>query len=73
MEYKIEYEETVKRVKEITIEVDNEEEGKEIADALWDESDMYEKPKDIKTALEMMDIKILREDTKQETYKCDVS
>ena len=72
MEYKIEYEETVKRVKEITIEVNNEEEGKEIADTLWDESDMYEKPKDIEVTLGMMGVKILEKNEKLERYKCEV-
>ncbi len=72
MKYKIEYEETIKRVKEIIIEVESKEQGDKIANILWDESDMYEKPEDIEKTLGMMNVKILEKNEKQECYKCEV-
>lgn len=72
MKYTIACEETIKKTREIIIEVESKEQGDKIANILWDESDMYEKSKDIEVTLGMMNVKILEKNEKQECYKCEV-
>ena len=59
MEYTIEYEEVVKRINEVTIEVDNEDEGEEIADELAERTRGFDHPDDIFDALNDMGVKVL--------------
>ncbi len=59
MKYKIEYEEIVKRINNVTIEVDDEEEGEEIADELAEGARDFYHPDDIFYALDDMGVKVL--------------
>lgn len=59
MEYVIEYEEVVKRINSVTIEVEDEDEGEEIADELYDKARDFYHPDDIFYALDDMGVKVL--------------
>ena len=58
MKYIIEYEEIVKRINSVIIEVDSEVEGKYIADELNDSARDFNHPDDIFIALDDMGVKI---------------
>ena len=59
MKYTIEYEEIVKRINEVTIDVDDEDEGEEIADELAEKARDFDHPDDIFDALDDMGVKVL--------------
>lgn len=63
MNYIIEYEEVVKRINSITIEVEDKEAGEEIADELDEIASDFNCPDDIFDALRDMSAKIVK------TYK----
>lgn len=58
MKYTIRYQETVKRVNRITIEVENENKGEKIADALYDKVPKCNSPQDILIGLHEIGIKV---------------
>lgn len=58
MKYEIEYSEVVERINSITIEVEDEDEGYEIADILAERSVDFYHPDDIFEALNEMDVKV---------------
>ena len=59
MKYTIKYEETVRRINSVTIEVDNENDGEEIADELYDKAEEFDHPDCIFEELHDMGIKII--------------
>ena len=59
MKYIIEYEEIVKRINSVIIEVDSEVEGKYIADELNDSARDFNHPDDIFITLDDMGVKII--------------
>lgn len=59
MKYVIEYEEKVRRINSITIEVNNEDQGEKIADKLYEEQENFDHPDCIFEELHSMGIKIL--------------
>ncbi len=59
MKYVIEYEEKVKRINSITIEVSDENQGEEIADNLYEEQGKFDHPDCIFEELHTMGVKIL--------------
>lgn len=59
MKYTIEYVETVKKVNSVTIEVEDEDEGEEIADTLYDKARNFYHPDDIFAELDDMGVKVI--------------
>lgn len=59
MKYQIEYEETIKRINSITIEVEDEDEGESIADELYYKRSYFMHPDAIVEALDDMGVKIV--------------
>lgn len=59
MNYEIEYTETVKKSNTVTIEVESEEQGEEIADKLYEKARNYNHPDDIFCDLREMGVKVL--------------
>ena len=59
MKYEIEYEETIKRINSVTIEVEDEGEGEDIADELYDKARDFNHPDDIFVALNNMGVKVV--------------
>lgn len=59
MKYEIEYTETVKRCNTITIEVESEEQGEEIAEELYGKARNYDHPDDIFCDLREMGVKVI--------------
>lgn len=59
MQYIIEYEETIKKVNSITIEVESEEKGDEIAEELAGKEGWYDHPDDIIFELDKLGVKIV--------------
>ena len=59
MKYEIEYEETIKRINSVTIEVEDEDEGEDIADELYDKARYFNHPDDIFVALNDMGVKVI--------------
>ena len=59
MKYTIEYEETIKAIHSITIEVVDNEEGEELADELYVRAQQFDHPDDIYYALEDMGVNII--------------
>lgn len=59
MKYEIEYEETIKRINSVTIEVEDEDEGEDIADELYDRAIDFNHPGDIFAALSDMGVKVV--------------
>ena len=59
MKYEIEYEETIKRINSVTIEVEDEGEGGDIADELYDKARDFNHPDDIFVALNNMGVKVV--------------
>ena len=59
MKYEIEYEETIKRMNSVTIEVEDEDEGEDIADELYDKARYFNHPDDIFVALNDMGVKVV--------------
>ena len=59
MKYEIEYEETIKRINSVTIEVEDEDEGEDIADELYDKARDFNHPDDIFVALNNMGVKVV--------------
>ena len=59
MKYQIEYEETIKRTNSVTIEVEDEDEGEDIADELYDKARDFFHPDDIFAALNDMGVKVV--------------
>lgn len=59
MKYQIEYEETIKRINSITIKVENEDEGQNVADELCNKENSFVHPDAIVEALDDMGIKIV--------------
>ena len=59
MKYEIEYEETIKRINSVTIEVEDEDEGEDIADELYDKARDFNHPDDIFAALTDMGVKVV--------------
>lgn len=58
MKYKIEYSEVIERVNSITIEVEDEDDGYEIADILAERSGDFYHPDDILAVLDEMEVKV---------------
>ena len=59
MKYEIEYEETIKRINSVTIEVEDEDEGEDIADELYEKARDFFHPDDIFAALTDMGVKVV--------------
>ena len=59
MKYQIEYEETIRRINSVTIEVEYEGEGEDIADELYDKARDFNHPDDIFVALNNMGVKVV--------------
>lgn len=59
MKYEIEYEETIKRINSVTIEVDDEDEGEDIADKLYEKARGFNHSDDIFAALNDMGVKVV--------------
>lgn len=59
MKYKIEYQETIKKINSVDIEVKDENDGEEIADKLCDIVGSFEHPDDIFDILDDMGVKIV--------------
>ena len=59
MKYTIEYEETVKRINSVSIEVEDEDEGEDIADELYDKTRDFYHPDDIFAALSDMGVEVV--------------
>lgn len=59
MKYEIEYEETIKRINSVTIEVEDEDEGEDIAAELYCEARGFNHPDDIFVALDNMGVKVV--------------
>lgn len=75
MKYIIEYEEIVKRINSVIIEVDSEVEGKYIVDELNDSARDFNHPDDIFIALDDMGVKVTdtcegNENREYEINKC---
>lgn len=71
MKYEIEYSEVVERINSITIEVEDEDEGYEIADILAERSGEFIHPDDIFAVLGEMDVKVIArcDGAEQVTYE----
>lgn len=72
MKYTIEYEETIRRINSVTIEVDNENYGEEIADKLYDKSANFYHPDCIFEELHDMGIKIIETCEGAETCEYEI-
>lgn len=59
MKYEIEYTETIKKCNTVTIEVESEEQGEEIADKLCEKARHYNHPDDIFCGLSDMGVKVI--------------
>lgn len=59
MKYEIEYEETIKRINSVTIEVEDKDEGEDVADELYDKARNFNHPDDIFVALNNMGVKVV--------------
>ena len=59
MKYTIEYEETIKRTNSITIEVEDTDEGEDIANELYDLARRFDHPDDIFYAVSNMGYEVL--------------
>ncbi len=59
MKYTIEYEEIVRKINSITIDVKNEEEGEEVANKLYNKASRYDHPDCIFDDLRNMGIKVI--------------
>lgn len=59
MKYEIEYEETIKRINSVTIEVEDDDEGEDIADELYNKARDFNHPDDIFVALNNMGVKVV--------------
>lgn len=59
MKYEIEYEETIKRINSVTIEVNDEDEGEDIADKLYEKARDFNHSDDIFAALNDMGVKVV--------------
>ena len=59
MKYEIEYEETIRRINSVTIEVKDEDEGEDIADELYDKARNFNHPDDIFASLGDMGVKVV--------------
>ena len=59
MKYEIEYEETIRRINSVTIEVEDEDEGEDIADELYDKARDFNHPDDIFVSLSDMGVKVV--------------
>lgn len=59
MKYEIEYTEIIKKSNTVTIEVESEEQGEEIAEELYDKARNYDHPDDIFYDLREMGVKVL--------------
>ena len=59
MKYEIEYTETIKKCNTVTIEVESEEQGEEIADELYEQARNYNHPDDIFYDLRGMGVEVL--------------
>lgn len=64
MKYEIKYEEVIRRINSVTIEVEDEDEGEEIADELYDKARSFYHPDDIFDALYNMGVKKILETCK---------
>jgi len=69
MKYTIEYEEIVRRINSIIIDVDNEEEGEKVADVLYDKASEYDHPDCIFDDLKDMGIQVI--ETCEGTEECE--
>jgi hypothetical protein len=59
VEYVIQYVETIKRTNSVTIEVENENRGEEIADELFNKQGNFDHPDDILYEINKMGVKII--------------
>ena len=59
MKYTIEYEEIIKKINSVTIEVKDKNKGNEIADMLYEKQKQFYHPDDIFYAISNMGIKIV--------------
>jgi hypothetical protein len=59
MKYQIEYEEKITKINTITIKVDNEEDGNDIIDQLYDKAEGYDHPDCIFEDLDDMGVEII--------------
>lgn len=59
MKYVIEYEEVIKKINSVTIEVKDEDEGNEIANELYNKARSFYHPDDIFCALDDMKVEVL--------------
>ena len=59
MKYEIEYEEIIRRINSVTIEVKDEDEGEDIADELYDKARNFNHPDDIFASLDDMGVKVV--------------
>ena len=59
MKYEIEYEETIKRINSVTIEVEDKDEGEDVTDELYDKARYFNHPDDIFVALNDMGVKVI--------------
>ena len=59
MKYEIEYEETIKRINSVTIEVKDKDEGEDVADELYDKARNFNHPDDIFVVLNNMGVKVV--------------
>lgn len=59
MKYEIKYEETIRRINSVTIEVGDEDEGEDIADKLYGKARDFNHPDDIFATLNDMGIKVV--------------
>lgn len=72
MKYTIEYEETIRRINFVTIEVDDEDKGEEIADELYDKASEFDHPDCIFEELNDMGIKIIETCEGAETCEYEI-
>ena len=59
MKYEIEYEEVIRRINSVTIEVEDADEGEDVANELYDLSNRFDHPDDIFYALSNMGYDVL--------------
>lgn len=59
MNHTIEYEEVVRRINSVTIEVENEEKGEEVANTLYGKASGFNHPDDIYVALNDMGVNVV--------------
>lgn len=59
MRYVIEYEEIIRRINSVTIEVEDKDKGEDIADKLYDRARDFNHPDDIFVALDDMGVKVV--------------